>query len=146
MNSEKIARRILSRARRMGFAYASGPLRQSDGAWMTTILVDGHEYRARSRPITVPHDRPKGFDHITVERRHTDQYRLAVAFARAVADLKDVDADGSDLDVWHKDGIAGFVVQARKGGRHLVEVSEHTFEMQLAEAHARKASSTEIVA
>jgi hypothetical protein len=143
MNAEKIARRILSRARRMSFAYASGPLRQSDGSWMTKILVDGYEYRAKVRPLTAPHARPKGFDHIVEQRRHSDQYRLAVAFAKSAAELKDVDDALSDLDVWHKDGVAGFVLIGQHGERQLVEISEHTFDMQLAEAEAFVAASRE---
>ena len=53
------------------------------------------------------------------------------------------DADLSDLDVWHKDGVAGFVLIGRHGERQLVEISEHTFEMQLAEAEAFVKASRE---
>lgn len=141
MNAEKIARRILSRARRMTFAYASGPLRQRDGSWMTKILVDGYEYRAKVRPLTAPHVRPTGFDQIVEQRRHSDQYRLALAFAKSAAELKDVDGDLSDLDVWHKDGVAGFVLIGRNGERQIVEISECTLDMQLAEAEASVAAS-----
>lgn len=140
LNSLAIARRIKSRFARLTGGYAAGPLRNGRDAYVD-FLSDGLTWRAYVSPIvTLENPRPAGFDHLFGERPRYDQIRLAEMASKHIAGMAKVcqrPEELAQLEVWHKAGKAGFVVRCASGARFLVEVSEFTFEQQLAEVKAK---------
>ncbi len=137
LTSLAIARRIKSRFARLTSGYAAGPFRDGRDAHVD-FLSDGVTWRARVSPVvTLDDPRPAGFDHIFGARPKFDQLVLAEYASKHVAGMTKVcqrPEELAELEPWHKAGKAGFVVRCATGARFLVEVSEFTFEQQLAEA------------
>lgn len=146
--SYDIARRITSRFRKLTSGYAAGPFSNDLGtAFVNFTASDGRLYRAYVSMMAASFTRPIGFDHIIGKRRRIDQLHLAEYAAKAVGAMARVsndDADVAELDVWHKDGKAGFIVRSTAGVRFVIEVREIDVDEQLDEARRAIAARNDV--
>ena len=136
--SYDIARRIKSRFYKLTSGYTAGSFSKDLGtAYVNFTASDGRLYRAYVSMAASSFSRPIGFTHFIGKRRPIDQLRLAEYAAKAVGAMARVsreDADVAELDVWHKDGRAGFIVRSTAGVRFVVEVREIDVDEQIEEA------------
>jgi hypothetical protein len=146
--SYDIARRIVSRFRKLASGYTSGAFSDDlNTAFVSFTASDGRLYRAYVSMMAASFTRPVGFDHIIGKRPPIDQLRLAEYASKAVGALARVsndDADVAELDVWHKNGTAGFIVRSTAGVRFVVEVREIDVDEQLEEARRAVAAKNDI--
>lgn len=125
MNAIDIAARIQTRFLKLANRDVAGPFGTDRAARINfhgfdaSFIVNVNEITKTADP------RPTGFDHIMGERPRIDHLRLAEIASKSVGAMARIakeDADVAQLEVWHKRGIAGFVVRTREDRRFKVEV------------------------
>jgi hypothetical protein len=88
---------------------------------------DGEQFTVEVELLTRNADpRPFGYDHLFGERARVDQIRIAEIAAKSVAGLAFVSKDEThvrDLDVWHRRGVAAFIVHTNAGERYMVSAT-----------------------
>jgi len=127
MNALDIGTRIVTRVSKLANARPGTPT-GTPHASRVNFSVDGDDFRFDVTAIVQDAaPRPLGYDHLTGDRPRIDHIRLAEMVSKALGALAGVskdDADVDDLDVWHKRGVAGFLVRTRQGDRYLVETRQ----------------------
>jgi len=126
MNATDIAARIKTRLSKLANRDIAGPFgnerasRINFHGFEASFMVDVTEITRNAEP------RPTGFDHIMGERPKIDHLRIAEIASKSVSTMSRIskeEADLAELDVWHRRGIAGFLVRTRDDRRFKVEVS-----------------------
>lgn len=125
MNATDIAARIKTRFLKLANRDIAGPFGNDRAARINFHGFDA-SFVVNVTEITKTADpRPTGFDHIIGERPKIDHFRLAEIASKSIGTMARVakeDADLAQLEIWHKRGIAGFVVRTREDRRFKVEV------------------------
>jgi hypothetical protein len=127
MNALDIGARIITRVSKISTSRPGTPV-GSERASRTRVGVDGEDFQFDVTAIVQDADpRPLGYDHVVGDRPRYDHIRLAEMASKALSALAGVSKDPADvvgLEVWHKRGVAGFLVRTREGARFLVETRQ----------------------
>ena len=104
-----------------------GDARETPRGATLPARFDGVQFNVDVELLTKHADpRPLGFDHIMGDRARVDQIRIAELAAKSVAGLAFVSKDEThvhDLEVWHRRGVAAFIVHTARGERYMVSAA-----------------------
>lgn len=104
-----------------------GDARETTRGATLAARFDGAQFNVEVELLSRSADpRPFGFDHIMGDRARVDQIRIAELAAKSVAGLAFVSKDETharDLEVWHRRGVAAFIVHTARGERYMVSAA-----------------------
>lgn len=126
MDAIDIASRIRTRISKLANRDVAGPFGTGRANRVTIHGFEGSFVIDVTRITPTADPRPTGYDHIAGERPRIDHLRIAEMASKAVGSMartaKD-DADVAELEVWHRRGIAGFIVRTKDDRRFMVETT-----------------------